>query len=182
MRLFIGIELDSSAKDYLSALQKQLKPFIVKGRLSREDLFHLTLSFIGNVPDSDLPDYYHVLERAAGQAGSFSCVMNSIGQFTRKHRAVLWAGIENNPPLMALQRNIETILKDSLGYIGESRDYHPHITLGRNIEFSEPFDNIRRHIQIEPFSFVVKKVTLFESTSKDGQLIYVPIFQAELNT
>ena len=47
MRLFIGIDFDA-LRDYFINIQKQIK---VEGKIKFTTSFHLTLKFLGEVPD-----------------------------------------------------------------------------------------------------------------------------------
>ena len=53
MRLFIAIQLDEAAKEYLSSVQDQFRESNVRGSYTPEENLHLTLAFIGEYTDPD---------------------------------------------------------------------------------------------------------------------------------
>ena len=65
MRCFIGLPFDPHTIDYFSRLQQTLCPLIQKGRFSRTDQFHLTLAFLGEIPEDSVDRYITVLKEAA---------------------------------------------------------------------------------------------------------------------
>ena len=57
-RLFVAIDLPDAAKDQILHLREQDLP---PGRWSRRDALHLTLHFIGDVPEAVARAYQRVL-------------------------------------------------------------------------------------------------------------------------
>lgn len=54
MRLFIAIELPDDVRRHLQGMQELLRP-IVKAKWTRPEQLHLTLKFLGETEDSELP-------------------------------------------------------------------------------------------------------------------------------
>jgi 2'-5' RNA ligase len=54
MRLFVSVELPEEIKRSLSSIQDRLRP-LIKARWTAPEQFHLTLKFLGETPDSQLP-------------------------------------------------------------------------------------------------------------------------------
>jgi 2'-5' RNA ligase len=94
---------------------------------------HLTLKFLGDVPDIETPDVCRVVAQVAGQFEPFEITCRGAGAFPDIQRPkTLWIGIQDGAEeLQALQAAIDDALKDELGYSREARAFHPHLTIGR---------------------------------------------------
>ncbi len=91
--------------------------------------FHLSLRFIGEVPEIVFSDIADSLSKIKGKP--FSLSLSQVGTFpSSKSPRVLWTGVDKNEELMRLQKKIESQL-NRLGVKGDKRKFTPHITLGR---------------------------------------------------
>lgn len=63
MRLFIAIELSDFAAAHLGRLQDALRPLAADARWTRSDQFHLTLKFLGEMPDGQVDALVKTLRR-----------------------------------------------------------------------------------------------------------------------
>ena len=78
------------------------------------------------------------------------------GQFFRKPR-VAWLGCSETPDaLAALQQQLGARLQ-TCGYRPETRPYHPHVTMARKVESSDP-----NHADFAPLSWRVDNFALVE--------------------
>lgn len=124
-RLFIAIPLAEPIKDVLGKNRPVLSGmrWIARGNL------HLTLCFLGEVPESAQRRLEH--ELAAMDASPFMLEVQGIGTFGGQAPRVLWAGIgRGGSDLVALQRQVSTAVKCA-GLQQSSQKYAPHITLAR---------------------------------------------------
>ena len=133
MRCFIAIDLDGHTRSAIGRLQKELQD---KLRLRRGDakwveptLIHLTLKFLGDVRDNDLPAVTAALQEIAAGRKRFDVAVGRVGTFGSPAR-VLWVGIDPSQPLSALVAEIEAAM-EPLGFARESRPYEGHLTLCR---------------------------------------------------
>ena len=125
-RLFVAIDLP----DWIKTELEMLCAFGVKGVkwVTREQM-HLSLSFIGEVGEEAAMDISDTLIKV--RAKSFEMSLNSVGTFpSEKTPRVIWAGIDKNNELMALQKKVASQL-NQIGIKLERRKYSPHITLAR---------------------------------------------------
>jgi 2'-5' RNA ligase len=124
-RLFIAIDLPQTVKDQISNIC-----FGVQGaKWVTQDQLHLTLRFIGEVEDASYHDMVDALSDVVAPA--FSFVIKGVGFFPpRRMPNVLWVGVEPNDSLMKLQQVIENSLATA-GIDGDTRKFHPHITVAR---------------------------------------------------
>jgi 2'-5' RNA ligase len=134
IRSFVAIDLPDVVKERLElvmeALRKQMPHADI--RWSRSGSIHLTLKFLGNVEENDLPRIQEVLAQIAQRYPPFSFTIGELGCFPNLNRPrVVWIGVqEGQGVLVALQREIEESLAP-LGFKPEKRAFHPHLTLGR---------------------------------------------------
>ena len=132
MRIFTGIQLAAEARE---RILKELKPFKKAGtsiRWTDSGNIHLTLKFIGEVDEAMAIRVAAALETAKFAVAPFSLRLSGFGKFPEGDDLhIFWAGVEDNPSLLALFAGIEEALLP-LGIERDKRPFHPHLTLGRN--------------------------------------------------
>lgn len=124
IRAFLGLELPETIRSAL-AVEQFLLP--LPRRVELENL-HLTLAFLGEVPEPVLEDLHAALSglRFAG----FDMALAGIGHFGGERPRAVWAGVADCPPLIALQSKVERIAVMA-GIKVDRRRFLPHVTLGR---------------------------------------------------
>lgn len=99
-------------------------------RWARPENLHVTLKFLGEVPETKLD----AVRTALAQIRSEQAVrleFRGLGFFpNEKHPRVFWAGIEAFPNLRRLAEDIEGAM-EKLGISREQRPFSPHLTLAR---------------------------------------------------
>jgi RNA 2',3'-cyclic 3'-phosphodiesterase len=128
VRLFIAVDPPTSVQDHLAEATAGLAVTRVGVRVTARALWHVTLAFIGEVPDDRLEAATEALDKAAaGQEPPLLRIAGG-GRFGRGKFTVLWAGIEGD--LMPLRRAVTTQLKRAkLPY--DAKRFHPHLTIAR---------------------------------------------------
>ncbi len=134
IRTFIAIELPPSARDALGKLQERLKqtPGGKAGRWGRKEGIHLTLKFLGDIPEERIDQVCEGVQRACEGHSPFSVTIAGLGCFpnTRRPR-VLWAGVGGEvDALCDLQQAVEREMV-ALEFPEERHDFTPHLTLAR---------------------------------------------------
>jgi 2'-5' RNA ligase len=134
-RLFIAVDFPDEVNEALANIC-----FGIPGaKWVPKDQMHLTLRFIGDADDAMLSDITEILELA--NSSHFSLTLKSVGYFPpRRKPNVLWVGIEPSIQLMELRDSIEELMEE-LGFPGEERKYHAHVTLAR-LRQEAPLDKI----------------------------------------
>jgi 2'-5' RNA ligase len=134
IRSFIAIELPDPAKDALRGVGERLRHKVPYDsvRWTRVSGIHLTLKFLGDVAEADLPKIKAALTDVGQRHGPFRFTIGGVGCFPDvKRPRVVWVGVEEETGrLAALQRDVERSLAP-LGFKPEQRAFHPHLTLGR---------------------------------------------------
>ncbi len=133
VRAFVAIELDPALREALGAVEDDLKRQTdLPVRWVRPEAIHLTLKFLGGVDVDLLDEIEGRLKAAADRTKPFQIRLGGLGGFPSLQRpSVLWIGVTGDvDPILALQEEIEAEL-ESLDVPRESRQFHPHLTLGR---------------------------------------------------
>ncbi|MGH9535610.1 MAG: RNA 2',3'-cyclic phosphodiesterase [Terriglobales bacterium] len=126
MRLFVAIELGAELAQRILRLRAPLMTG-ANAHWSRPEAWHLTLRFLGERPETELPALSAALSRV--RRPPFLLHLRGLGVFPprgRPHR--LWIGVADANPAAQLAAAIEQQLAP-LGFTPEARPFTPHITL-----------------------------------------------------
>jgi RNA 2',3'-cyclic 3'-phosphodiesterase len=132
-RGFIAIPLEADVSAWLAGAQNRLRASLLGTDVRWVDPanIHITLKFLGETPESTVPDIRKAMDRAAEAKSSFSLIAGGLGCFPSINRPrVVWAGIGASRELERLQSDLETYL-ETLPFPREDRSFAPHLTLGR---------------------------------------------------
>lgn len=170
MRLFIALPLPVSARRALFEAQQALQRGGVTGRFVPIENFHITLRFLGERPESDLPALVAAMRNAVCDARPFGLSLGAYGSFSRTG----YIEAEGNlAELTRLNETLEAALLDA--GMGRARErFLPHITLGRNLAFPAeaeafPAPSCRRE------RFPADTLVLYESRFEAGGMRYMPV-------
>lgn len=131
MRCFIAIDLSESLKKSVNDCIRQLKPLSHDVRWVVPSNLHLTLKFLGEVPDTSVQQLLAVLEPVAQASEPFTLSVTGTGAFPDERRPnILWAGVQAPAGLRTLYLRVEDAMAD-LGFPKEQRRFSPHLTIGR---------------------------------------------------
>jgi len=136
LRLFVALEPPELVRRRLAALQTELKR--AAGRAAGEvrwtapEAVHLTLQFLGGVPEERGPAVEAAVRAAAAASAPLHLTVSGTGAFPSVRRArVVWAGVGGDVgPLAELVAALGRALAP-LGFTPEARPFSPHLTLGR---------------------------------------------------
>ena len=96
-----------------------------------EPKIHLTLKFVGEIPDAGAESLTAAMTTLARTHAAPEVHLVNVGAFPNFRRPrVIWMGIEPEPRLELLHHDVE-LACESLGHELEGRPYRPHLTLGR---------------------------------------------------
>jgi 2'-5' RNA ligase len=131
IRSFVAISIPDTILERIEESISDLRDLGLEARFSKVQSIHLTLKFLGNVNQERIPLVVTALQEGVQEASSFALTVHELGVFPnlRKPR-VVWAGIEQDQRLTALQQRVEACLQP-LGFEAERRSFHPHLTLAR---------------------------------------------------
>lgn len=128
MRLFVSIAPPAAALAALDAELGRTRMVAPHGlRWTRPEQWHLTLAFLGEVPDADLPALTAALDEAMTDA-PMSLRLAGGGCFGNR---VLWVGLAGDVhALRTLAADIATAA-GGVGLTLEEKGFRPHLTLAR---------------------------------------------------
>lgn len=189
MRSFIAIELPDKIKTFLSCLQEKLKRTASDVKWVEPRNIHLTLKFLGEIPESKLPEITAAVQDIAQTKSSFVMRLAFLGAFPNiKSCRVIWVGIDKGD---TESKEIALAMEEKLqksGIPGEERKFSSHITLGRargaknRQGLIELLDTLAGSLSRENLEFEVKKLTLFKSTLTPQGPVYETVKFASLKT
>lgn len=93
---------------------------------------HLTLKFLGEVPDADVSGVCEAARLAAERSAPFGFALEGLGCFPPKGAArIVWAGVKpDGEGLLQCQKAVEQEMA-RVGFKPERRPFSPHLTIGR---------------------------------------------------
>ncbi len=132
MRLFVSVDLDGLSEQ-IESVQSLLED-AAGLRLSDPTQAHVTLKFLGETPESELPGLTAALERAVEECTvtPFEATFGGLGVFPHfDYISVVWLGVrEGGEELTQLHEHVERETT-RLGFDPEEHDFTPHVTVGR---------------------------------------------------
>jgi 2'-5' RNA ligase len=135
-RLFVALEPTDAVRRRLGAIAQDLRRTAGRAaddvRWVQPENVHLTLQFLGAVPDARVGDVAEAVRGAAAGSRALSLEVKGAGGFPNARRPrVVWVGLAGDvEPLAALVADLGRRLAP-LGFPPEERAYAPHLTLGR---------------------------------------------------
>jgi 2'-5' RNA ligase len=130
VRLFVALDIPSAVRENLATLLKSLRAVSPQTRWVRPENLHVTLKFMGELPETKLPATRSALA-AVHSDQPVSVDFRGLGFFPNEKRPrVFWAGIEASPNLKTLAADVERVV-EKLGIPRERRPFSPHLTLAR---------------------------------------------------
>ena len=186
MRCFLAIELPAAVRDCLADLQRRLSPLDRVVRWTQVDHIHLTVKFLGEVPDADVPKVCQAATRVARDYAPFELQVRGAGCFPPRGPArIVWAGLANLPtPLVDYHKACEQAYAE-LGFAPENRPFHPHLTIGR-VRDQRGSQRIRPVVdaesQFDGGRFAVDELVMFQSILDRSGPTYTALARIHLGT
>jgi 2'-5' RNA ligase len=185
-RTFIAIPIPDPIGQQLAGWQQALAPEIPGCRWVETQPHHITLAFLGDVPNRDLSELCLAVAAAAEPSGRFELSVEGLGAFPNPARPrVLWAGITaaDLGPLGTLREAVVRAATKA-GYRPDDPRFHPHVTLGRiRSDRGRPTDLteiVRREQARSAGSFTATEVVTYASTLGPPGAAYAPLNRARL--
>ncbi len=134
MRLFVALTPPAAVVEELRDTVAALRPLAPELRWARPEQWHLTLAFLGEVPEGPRADLAERLGRAARRHSPIALSCRGGGRFSGR---VLWTRVDGDrDALRRLVGSTRAAARRS-GLVVDERPYRPHITLARS---SAPVD------------------------------------------
>lgn len=137
MRLFVAVYPPAAAVEHLAATVDQLEVARaaqrgINARLAVRDLWHVTLAFIGEVPDDSAPAAATAVDQAVSTVEQpLALRIAGGGRFGRGRFTILWTGLDGDvADLRALTRTLRVQLRRARIPF-DDKPLRPHLTLAR---------------------------------------------------
>ena len=132
MRLFVALEVPEPPRRDVRRRVDTVRDRLPRARWVDLDNLHLTLLFLGETAEEDVPALADGLRAAFARCPPLDLRLSSGGTFPPNRPArVAWVGVDAPDELMTLQADVTQAAVDALGFEPEERAYHPHVTLAR---------------------------------------------------
>ena len=122
LRAFIAITPPTTLQQTMAEVRQVFQRLSLPWRWVTPDHIHLTLRFLGNVPEESVTSLLHAMEQAAQGQIAFPLRARALGCFPHPTRPrVLWVGLDD--PRQALGRLNERLMAalTTLGFPPEER-------------------------------------------------------------
>lgn len=174
MRAFIAFDLPIEFEEETAALARQLSAF-VDGRFMRQETYHVTAAFLGDIAEADTARAMEAMDAACEGIGEVPLIPDGLGKFGRAEDATLWMGLRQEEALMSLVTRVRENLKSqSLDF--DSKPFMPHITLARRAHIPKG----QMSELVFPFPTKTPALALYKSTLTNNGAEYKPLYSVEL--
>jgi 2'-5' RNA ligase len=185
-RLFVAFNVPEVQKTRLGRLQGLIAPDIPNANWVTPEMFHVTLAFLGDVPDVDLNRVCLAVAEAVKGFSKFTVNLQSLGAFPDPTKPrVAWVGL-TGPGMDTLERLQHSIVETltEAGFPPEDARFTPHLTLGyikskkgQELDISP----LIAHFQMwSAGNFAVNAITTFASTVTPEGRAYMRMASASL--
>ena len=186
-RIFIAINLPEEIKKKLSDYQSKWPE--LPCRWTKKENLHLTLFFLGYLTDEEVGEVCKITREVASKYSPFSISLDKIlygppkkmpartrhnfedvgGSVAGGPPRMIWVQGEKSKELANLKGDLEDSLTENIRFSPESREFSPHLTLGRIKTWQwrqiEPEDRPEVEEDIS-LSFNVNSIEVMESKLK----------------
>jgi RNA 2',3'-cyclic 3'-phosphodiesterase len=172
MRVFIAVDLPNDIRRKLKELQRELRPLSNSARWVVPESIHITLKFLGEVPEKRIEEIDEALGGLTWKP--FTVSVHGVGFFPgARSPRVFWAGMEA-PTMQGLTEELDARM-ERLGFDKEKRAFRPHITLARAKDTridSALVTASSKYAEQDFGSFSADRIFLFQSTLKPTGAVY----------
>jgi RNA 2',3'-cyclic 3'-phosphodiesterase len=169
IRSFVAVPLPAPIRKNAAALVGRLSQSGDGVQWVPTDNLHLTLKFLGDVTNTEVPQVCNVLRNVCDSYDPFDLVFSGTGGFPELSRPrVLYVGVEDeSDSLRSMVATLETEFA-KLGFKPEPRDYRPHLTIGRTRGTSrrigtEVLERVEAQRQVRLGEMIVDEIHLIAS-------------------
>lgn len=176
-RCFIALPVDEAM---MWDLRDVVRDIEIDGmRATEPEKLHVTLKFLGDVEDPEIPDVLEAMRLAGEGVEAFELRWTGVRYFPHARRIrVLAAMLDEPEAVMRLHQRLDDAC-DAIGFRREVRAYHPHITLGRFKRAPKQAPDVRL-IQTPDAVMAVDRMVLCQSILHHHSVEYVKLAEVKL--
>jgi 2'-5' RNA ligase len=176
-RLFVAVDIDEPAREFIASAIEQLKAAGIDERFTTRERWHATLAFLGPVAQPRYDAVIEAVEAAAAACAPFDLVLDGVGAFPNQNRPrVVWVGSSGPQPLFVACAGS---VRRALGTAGFRFDDEavPHVTVCRikRPATALPPTTLNRSVSVR-----VDALSLYESVAAGQTTAYNVIRRAAL--
>lgn len=163
LRLFYAVQVPA---DLRTGLRQAAESLGRDWRPSPESQLHITLAFMGDVPEEELPEVIAAGDTAACRIAPFSVKLGYAGGFPNDRNPRVWFIHAESPELMQLS----DALKPGISRWADSKPFKGHLTIARPRSpgaAGRPME-INREWHVDRFELICSKLT---STGSDHTIV-----------
>ncbi len=153
IRTFIAVKASDRLNRNAADLIERLASTGAQYKWVAEENLHLTLKFVGDVRDTDIPELCKLVKQGTESLPPFDLQLEGVGAFpSLEQPRTIWLGVDEGTAAM---QQLHACVEDVLSYWGVNKDRHefiPHLTLGRlarggrwNDDLLERMKKMHRH-------------------------------------
>lgn len=132
MRTFVAIEIDDGPRAALAEASTTLSTAGADVRWVRPELFHLTLKFLGEIPEERTAEAGGILRAIAATVVPFELALAGVSLFpSPKRPRVVAAHLASMPDSCRRLAELLDGAFEALDVAPSGRPFRPHLTLGR---------------------------------------------------
>ncbi len=180
MRVFIAIDLLPEIKKAIGTVIERLKAVKAPVKWVEEENLHITLKFLGEIPEDKLKRLEETVKRTVEAFKPFQVSFEGGGVFPNEKRPrVIWIGTkEGNKEIASLAKKLEeNLAANGLGK-KEEREFNSHVTIGRVKTPGNLAPLMEKITEVRGLNFgkeTVEGVAIMQSTLTPKGPIYKPV-------
>ncbi|MGZ5280500.1 MAG: RNA 2',3'-cyclic phosphodiesterase [Pseudobdellovibrionaceae bacterium] len=182
-RLFIGLGFSEhfakAAEPWIKKIRKNADRKEVSLKWTPETNYHVTLVFLGNTAEEEIPQLEEKIKWVAQRHGHFTLKIRNISGFPTLNQArVIYFGVQRSQAILDLQSDLEN---EILPPEKVEHEYSPHLTLARLRNPKSCRDLLSPFEHVDLGKQEVTSLILFNSILSHGYPVYERIAEFELN-
>jgi 2'-5' RNA ligase len=175
VRLFVAVDLPDEVREKILHSQQEIAKSRARLTLVDPGIIHLTLKFIGEMPEGKVPEICDALRTV--RRDPFQVRVQGVAGNNPRQPRVIWCRLLDRGELAALNAKVEEVLAP-LGIPRENRAFRPHATLARVREFHKSLtEQMKPLCDTEFGSFTVNGFTLKQSTLTPRGPVYEDLME-----
>ncbi|MBU1355941.1 MAG: RNA 2',3'-cyclic phosphodiesterase [Candidatus Edwardsbacteria bacterium] len=183
VRCFIALELPPDTQSMLGGIIGQLKTSGADVKWVDPANIHLTLKFLGEIPEAGVLRTGLALNTLKGKLKAIDSGLGVLGAFPSVDRPkVIWAGLSQGAEeIKEIYREVERLTAD-ISEENKGREFNPHLTLGR-VRSDKNLQQLKEAIKqadILQKGFEFNRLVLMKSTLTREGAIYSELNGVEL--
>jgi 2'-5' RNA ligase len=180
IRSFLAFELPADIKRVITEVSRTGGELPLNLRWAKRDNIHLTVVFMGNVPEEKIQSIGESVKKICTGTDPFDVSLGDLGFFgNRRHPRVLWMGLKGDVHRLGRFRGALQKCLKPYGIKTERRPYKPHLTLGRFKKGAQPWPHldqmISEYANLRAPAHPLDELVFFKSDLTAGGAVYTKL-------